>query len=552
MVPTSRVLLYLLTMLCRFLLASLCINAILSEPAISPKLRRLAELAKCQHLGDVYATVLDQMKVRWWGRSRLEMGALMWISNSERPLHTSELCHALGVELGSADLDVENVPTIRELVRRSLGLIKVEESSSTVRLIHPTLREYLSNNPSLFQSPHSMIAEVCLTYLNFRCVRELSPTLRSAPPTFPLVEYASCYWGTHMVKGEEAGRVTSLALGLLMGFEEHISSRLLWLHYYQNIYRLSPSIGKGNSTIRFTGLHGAASLGMREIVTALLAMKEWNINRGDIMGQTALAGAAVGGHEDVVKILLRLKGINPNAAEAGCGRTPLWWAAQHGDEGIVKLLLEREDIDPNTSDTLSGRTPLWWAAKAGHEGIVRLLLERVNINPNTPDTKYGRTPLWWAAKAGHERVVKLLLERDDTNPNTADTKYSRTPLLWAEMGRYEAIVELLLEREDPNPHTLGLGEEVLELAASREDAGVVQLLPQPRPSLPNPGDATEAPEHPPAACPSSSKPLPPAPRAPPVNLILSFVVISSLVFLIYLLAPIGLSLLAFSLWWFYS
>ena len=162
-------------------------------------------MTRGNHLGDVYGATLERIKAQKGGRSRLGMGALMWVSNSERPLKDSELCHALGVRMGSTDLDVENVPTIRTLIGCSLGLITVEASSSIVRLVHFTLQEYLSNNPSLFQSPHSMMAEVCLTYLNFRCVRELSPTLRSAPPIVPFVEYASCYWES--IRGKRGRRV---------------------------------------------------------------------------------------------------------------------------------------------------------------------------------------------------------------------------------------------------------------------------------------------------------------------------------------------------------
>jgi len=156
-------------MVCRFLLASLCIDAILGEVTVSERKRKLNEMTKGNHLGDAYATTLDRVKAQKGSRSRLGIEALMWVSSSERPLQPSELCHALGVKIGSADLDVENVPTIRALIGCSLGLIMMEESSSTVRLVHLTLQEYLSDNPSLFQSPHSMIAEVCLTYLNFRC-----------------------------------------------------------------------------------------------------------------------------------------------------------------------------------------------------------------------------------------------------------------------------------------------------------------------------------------------------------------------------------------------
>ena len=64
----------------------------------------------------------------------------------------------------------------------------------------------------------------------------------------------------------------------------------------------------------FPGLHRAAVLGIGEIVAALLTMKEWDINERDPVGRTALAWAAVGGHEEVVRILLQRKDI-PNMIE---------------------------------------------------------------------------------------------------------------------------------------------------------------------------------------------------------------------------------------------
>ena len=121
----------------------------------------------------------------------------MWVLYSERPLRDEELCHAMGVEIGSAELDPENVPSLRTLLSSCLGLVTVEASSSTVRLVHFTLQEHLLRDPTLSHSSHSAIAEVCLTYLNFRSVRCLSSTLNSAPVIAPLLEYASVYWGRH-------------------------------------------------------------------------------------------------------------------------------------------------------------------------------------------------------------------------------------------------------------------------------------------------------------------------------------------------------------------
>jgi len=463
-------------MVFRFLLVSLAIDTILEEVTVLEKKRKLDEMTKGNHLGDVYKTTLERIKAQKGGRSRLGISALMWISNSERPLRTSELCHALGVRIGSTDLDVEGVPTIRTLIGCSLGLITVEASSSVVRLVHFTLQEYLSSNPSLFQSPHSMIAEVCLTYLNFRCVRELSPTLLSAPPIVPFVGYASCYWGRHMGK-EKTESATQLALLLLVRYEEHVASRLLLLHYYKYGCWDNPN-DKRFMPQGFTGLHGAAFHGIGEIVPALSATKEWSINERDNNGRTALLWAAIRGHEDVVKQLLELKNIDPKAEDTEYSLTPLWWAVEGRHEGVVRMLLERKEVNPNTPNTEYGQTPLLWAARRRYEGIARMLLEREEINPNIADTLWGRTPLWWAAERGHGGIVRMLLEQEDINPNIGDTLYDRTPLWWAPERGHEGIVRMLLEREriDTNLVDTSWGQTLLWWAAQRGYERVARML----------------------------------------------------------------------------
>jgi len=133
--------------------------------------------------------------------------------------------------------------------------------------------------------------------------------------------------------------VIPLALKLLIGFEHHISSHLALLHYHDNgpwrEWRYEQDGPNG-----LTELHGAAFLGNAEIVTALLVMKEWDINAADTSGRTALAWAAVGGHKRVVRILLQRKDINPNTPDTRYDRAPLLWAAERGHGAVVKLLLE--------------------------------------------------------------------------------------------------------------------------------------------------------------------------------------------------------------------
>ena len=297
----------LLTLTPSFLLVSLNIDAVLGETTPHQRRKKLDEMTKGEGLGDAYAATLSRVKAQHGSRSKLGMQVLMWVSHSERPLHVDELCHALGVEEGFTDLNPRNTPAIETLLACSLGLVTVEKSSSTFRLVHYTLQEYLSRNSDLFHKPNAVIAEVCMTYLNFHQVRDISPTLRSIPPTVPFVEYASCHWGTHASR-ETTESVKRLASILLDRYDRHISSKTLLLR--------GMGIGDRPSERRdchtgFTGLHGAAYFGCVDIIVALLEMGKWDVQATDFNGKTAIAWASRRGHEEVVRILLERNDTNP-------------------------------------------------------------------------------------------------------------------------------------------------------------------------------------------------------------------------------------------------
>jgi len=293
----------------RFLLVSINIEAILGEVTIGLRRKKLEEMARGNGLSDAYTTTLTRLTGQKGNKSVLGLKVLKWVLYSERPLRAEELCHALAVEMGSRDLDPKNLPRLRTLLSSCLGLVNVEASSSTIRLVHFTLQEHLLSNSTLFPSPHSTIAEVCLTYLNFGCVRDLPSGIYPAPRTAPLIEYASLYWGKHARMGMTEN-VKILALRLLNRFDEHISSRLLLLCYNEcelwNFYHLWGARPTG-----FTGLHGASFLGIVEILATLLEINEWDINAIDCKGNTALTWGASNGHEEVVKMLLEREGVNP-------------------------------------------------------------------------------------------------------------------------------------------------------------------------------------------------------------------------------------------------
>ena len=434
--------------MCRFLLVALNIEAILGEVTIGLRRKKLEEMARGDGLSDAYAASLARMKRQKGNKPVLGLKVLKWVLYSERPLRAEELCHALAVEMGSLDMDPKNIPALRTLLSSCQGLVMVEASSSTVRLVHFTLQEHLLSNPSLSHSPHSTIAEVCLTYLNFECIRELSPIVDSPPLMIPFLEYASIYWGRHARMGMTEN-VEILALRLLDRFDEHISAQLLLLHY--NKHCRGPYLTKGGGLRGFTGLHGVAFLGIVEIAAAVLKMKEWDVNATDCTGCTALLWAAGKGYEEVVKMLLGRKDVDPNRTAIDYGQTPLSWAAENGHEGIVRMLLKRKDVNPNQGE------PLLSAASNGHEAIVEMLLERKDINPCQEHGSYSRTLLSWAAENGNEGVVRMLLKRKDVDPNQEHPKTGWTPLMWAKMSGHEGVVKMLLERQDADinhiPHT---------------------------------------------------------------------------------------------------
>jgi len=478
----------LMEIISRFLLVSLNIDAILGEVTIRQRRRKLGEMTQGNGLSDAYTATLSRMKAQKGYKSVIGLKVLMWVLYSERPLRADELCHALGVEVGSTDMDLENIPTLLTLVASCLGLVTVEATSSTVRLVHFTLQEHLLRNPTLFKSPHSEIVEVCLTYLNFGCIRDLSPTLRSAPAITPLLEYASIYWERHARRGMTED-IKILALRLLDRFDEHISAQLLLLQHYHMIFE-EPYYSGAIGPIGFTGLHGVAFLGISEITAAVLDMQEWGVNAADCTGSTALIWATIRGHDGVVRILLGREGVNPDQPDTFYGRTPLLWAVKKGREGVVKMLLERREVNPDQTDPKSGQTPLSWAAEKGHEGLVKMLLEREDINPDQTDGMSGCTPLMWAAGKGHEGVIRMLLAREDVNPDQLDTRSGRPPLSLAAENGHAVVVKMLLGRKDVNPNKVDTryGRTPLSWAAGKGHELVVKMFLKRKDVSPDPAD----------------------------------------------------------------
>ena len=447
------------------------------------------------------------------------MAVLMWVCLAARPLHVDELCHAVAVEPGAVDLDINDIPTIQLLLGCCLGLVVIDEPTSTVRPVHFTVKEYLISQGDLFLNAHSILAEVCLTYLNYRCVNELPSNTLTTPAALPFLKYASCHWGIHA--GEQATpAVKALALGLLSQYPDHISARVYLLEGGDRFrYVVNKMVPPPPALITrgFTGLHYAASLGISELVDDLVRTKPIDIGTIDSFGCTPLLWAVMNSRVKVVKQLLegqdsgvrsvvawkkRLpvlswtrmwsgrildpvwdrKRADPNVKDLTWGRTPLSWAVDCGNKEVVEVLLNQKDINPNSRD-FTAATPISWAAQEGEEEMVRMLLRREDVNPDEVD-RVGRASLFWAAKNGHVEVVKLLLGQSGINPDRRDTIYGRTALSQAAEKGNMGVVKLLLERNDVDPNLAdNRGRTPLFWAARNGHQQIVKLLERRQPKL---------------------------------------------------------------------
>jgi len=485
----------------RFLLASLYMEVILQGTTLADRKVALESIKDGAGLGEAYDATLQRIRVQRGEMVKLAVGTLTWVCYSERPLQVDELCHALAVRRGAIDFDLEHIPSIGTLLHCCQGLIVVDQETSSVRLIHYTVQNYLRSHPDLFSSPDSILAETCLTYLSSQQVKNIAPRSLPNHQRMPFLQYASRYWGVHAER-ELSEHARTLALKLLVRYQDHVSAVSLLKQVTH------PNCIEDTGTLPlFSGLHGASFFGIVELMTAiidvgsckiderdctgstplvwaarnghvraaelLLEREDVDPNHADKYGRTSLGSAALNGHEGVVRLLLEQEGVDPNRSDKN-DETPLGWAAINGHEGVVRLLLERKDVDPNLPD-VNDRTPLGCAAVEGHEGVVKLLLERRDVDPNHSD-KSDQTPLWCAAFRVHEKVVKLLLEREGVDPNRPDVN-NQTPLACAAVGGHEGVVKLLLERRDVDPNHIDKSDRTpLWCAAFRAHEGVVRLL----------------------------------------------------------------------------
>ncbi|KAH8691069.1 hypothetical protein GQ44DRAFT_780332 [Phaeosphaeriaceae sp. PMI808] len=114
-----------------------------------------------------YKDAMERIEGQLANHTGLAKRVLLWITYAERPLITSELHHALAVEVGKPELDRDNFTDVEDMVSVCAGLVTIDEDH-TIRLVHYTAQEYFGRIQRVwFPNAEAEIARTCISYLSF-------------------------------------------------------------------------------------------------------------------------------------------------------------------------------------------------------------------------------------------------------------------------------------------------------------------------------------------------------------------------------------------------
>ena len=224
-------------------------------------------------------------------------------------------------------------------------------------------------------------------------------------------------------------------------------------------------------------IHAAARLGRAPILTILLA-KGADVNAVNAGSHTALELAAGAGQIEAVRLLLG-KGAKLRVKST---YSALHGAANGGYNDIVELLLASK-ADPNAKCDYIG-TPLQLAVEGGHIDTVKLLLSH-GAQPAFDDRCQGTYPsIFIAARDGNNDLVNMLLDAKAIPTARVKRQFAYTEgqvpycqadaATWAVVGGHLDTLKLLLQR-GCQARSVGNGTFFSPLAAAALE-GNVEIL----------------------------------------------------------------------------
>lgn len=396
------------------------------------------------------------------------MNVLLWLSHSHGSLTVAELSEAMAVRPGDTSLNPRRRPSQEMMIECCMGLATIDQENSSIHLVHYALQEFFRDQRrQVFPSGEDQIAEICIGYLFFDqlgrgcCMAEAE--IVQLMEGFPLLRYASNYWGHH-ARSSHCDRIYGLALELLHSPPRRTLA--IQVGYFSQGFRRK--YWKPAEVTSHNAFHYACKLGLERAVSDILKLEDIDIDAATHIGTTALIAAASSGQLDMIKLLMS-RGADPK--KNNWYGSALHCAAEAGQCESIRILLDSGMNIDLVNDF--GRTPLHCATDARHVPTVELLLD-LGAEPNARD-HLGISLIHDAAQTGDERLMRRLL-RDERVNISATTVHGETALHCAAAGDHANIVRMLLSTGLDIDAKKDDGCTALHLATLTGNQGVVRLL----------------------------------------------------------------------------
>jgi ankyrin repeat protein len=274
-------------------------------------------------------------------------------------------------------------------------------------------------------------------------------------------------------------RVRGVGLENLGGLE--FEERVECLRYacragvdFSIIRSLYDSLSVENRRAGGLGLAGAASGGHLDVIEAFIGTFGVDVDAADGKGWTALMRAAMHGHTATVNALAGTHNANVEAV-GEYGWTALMLAAMNGHTATVNALAGTHNANVDAVDQ-SGKTALMCAAEGGHTATVNALAGTHNANVEAVDG-FGWTALMHAAMHGHTDTVNALAGTYNANVEAVNLQSGWTALIIAAMYGNTATLNALAGTHNANVDAVDqYGWTALMWAAQKGHTDTVNAL----------------------------------------------------------------------------
>lgn len=191
-----------------FLLAELHMDSLVKKQNRSQVKMAFQNLPKT--LDSTYEDAMQRLSAQQRDDVELAIKVLSWISYAIRPLSIVELQHAIAIDFSEKEFDEEALTDQDILTSVCGGLVRIDQETTTVRLIHSTAQEYFKRHRDrIFPDAKNIIARTCITYLSFEAFSDKTlshflETLKEGNEReiilerYPLLDYTVNHWGIHV------------------------------------------------------------------------------------------------------------------------------------------------------------------------------------------------------------------------------------------------------------------------------------------------------------------------------------------------------------------